>query len=119
MRVSELMIDDWVFYDDGNTKYLPQQIKEICGDEAILSCGVDMLEVYLKPIPLTEEILKLNDIIVYEFHDGYHFNIGKGMCVVSGIWFVHELQHALRLGGLSDLAKNFKIENSNNSEENQ
>lgn len=85
------------------------------------------------PIPLTEEILEKNgfkdydEIREYQFiEDGeeYRFYLKKmynkdGICdswgtniggvLPSLISSVHELQHALRLAGLTDMANNFKV----------
>ena len=85
----------------------------------------------LEPIPLTLEILERNG---FELRDGffyhriddkphhYDFKLKKGGVFTSegytlecGIYrltirYVHELQHALRLCGLNDLADNFKME---------
>ena len=77
-------------------------------------------DIQVKPIPLTPEILEkngwwyaLDDIWL---HDGVSFCIekwdGKLQCYdISQIKLdsVHQLQHALRLCGLNDLADNFKV----------
>lgn len=93
--------------------------------------------IFVKPIPLTEEILEKNgfdivqdgdsltiwkqkddeygnevyDITIYaskgvmrlDTSIRYHGAIRKNIC------YVHELQHALRLCGLNELADNFKL----------
>lgn len=92
----------------------------------------------IEAIPLTEEILKANGFeVCYESYYQTKFNIwsfAKKACVeykiseltedynhlkifIYGdervsipIRYVHELQHALRLCGLNELADNFKIE---------
>lgn len=90
---------------------------------------------YIEPIPLTEEILKVNGFINHEdngwklyklwewsvefyyYRDGSVLKISreiegyKGVddCHVCYQCHVHELQHALRLCGLNELADNFKI----------
>lgn len=85
------------------------------------------------PIPLTEDILKANGFIkvnsqrydligIVEGND-FHVqaNPKKGHIFVTNHttrnhcnkydgFFVHELQHALRLCGLNELANNFKVE---------
>lgn len=89
------------------------------------------------PIPLTEEILKANadggscsfDEFRSLYHlknNGYHREIsisfdktwhvpfveitGMGHATIKiNMQYVHELQHALRLCGLNDLADNFKV----------
>lgn len=85
----------------------------------------------LEPIPLTAEILERNG---FELRNGffyhriddkphhYDFKLENGGVFTSEgytlqcciyhftIRYVHELQHALRLCGLNDLADNFKLE---------
>ena len=74
----------------------------------------------VKPIPLTPEILEKNGwwygIEDIWLHDGVSFCVekwnGKFQCYdITQIKLdsVHELQHALRLCGLTDLADNFKV----------
>lgn len=90
---------------------------------------------YLKPIPLTEEILKVNgfnfesrpehsrfisidtdDVYIGVMH--YDDSVGRfftemdvnSISIHIELHFVHELQHALRICGLNDLAYNFKLE---------
>lgn len=85
-----------------------------------------------KPIPLTDDILKANGfedetsnfwkLRVDDKPHHYIFRLNKGgalggdgysmNCNIYTITinYVHELQHALRICGLNDLADNFKIE---------
>lgn len=67
----------------------------------------------LSPIPLTDEILEKNGLSeCTEFYDGWNFEFSnnKRRVICGGpIWYVHELQNALLLCGLKDLANNFKI----------
>ena len=61
-----------------------------------------------------EEILEANgfgrDPLYYEHNDGYDFFLGNVRSVhVGPLQYVHELQHALRLCGLNEIADNFKI----------
>lgn len=108
MEAKELMIGDWVYIKDYPMR---QQAKKMSAEYYQRSlCEFE-------PIPLTEEMLKANGFdkegLTYEFYDGYNFFLdGKnGVCVhVGPIWFVHELQHSLRLCGLNDMADKFKIE---------
>ena len=76
----------------------------------------------IEPIPLTEEILKKNGYVenkgawwlksdlftLNEFIKGGYCSSAFHEQVI--INYVHELQHALRLCGLNDMADNFKIE---------
>lgn len=78
-------------------------------------------EMEYEPIPLTTEILEKNgwkeypqvycsqktlNFDIYRFEDEVGVKI-QGNCIVLN--YVHELQHALRLCGLNDLADNFKV----------
>lgn len=82
----------------------------------------------IEPIPLTDKILESNGfstdidtqyyfngkdepILGFSFDDGYHLVMShKNTRVAVGpIWFVHEVQQALRLCGLTELADKFKV----------
>lgn len=126
MTANELMCGDWVLdFDDETVK-----VASISNEEIRLSQPNGHL--YLvsspKPIPLTEEILvKIGFIKVnsqrYDYGnpntDCYikvnpqkgmiHVNGRKANCNLYNHFFVHELQHALRLCGLTDLADNLKL----------
>lgn len=115
MKANELMIGDWVLYNE-----TPQQILEISGidDEVYLETDELVHQSEIQPIPLTEEILEKNG---FEYKEG-----GKGLFGVTiaprylckgvpfevfcdgepfAIWFnepidikyIHQIQHALRL----------------------
>lgn len=75
----------------------------------------------LEPIPLTEEILKKNHFRWMETWSAWCFfaegltvmliKLEHSFCVYGtniSCSYVHELQHILRLGGLSELADDFK-----------
>ena len=72
----------------------------------------------VKPIPLTAEILEKNGF--YETKLRYWIDsrkkpisyhaYGNSTEVFGDALYVHELQHALRLCGLTDLADNFKVD---------
>ena len=77
-------------------------------------------DIQVKPIPLTPEILEKNgwwyEIEDIWLHDEVSFCIekwnGKFQCYdINQIKLdsVHQLQHALRLCGLDELADNFKV----------
>lgn len=99
-----------------------------CKSAPIMDC--------VQPIPLTKEILEKNGFVYEEDYDAFidekayiRINIptetdgaevsisysGSGYGELSFFptyneqFYVHELQHALRLCGLNDLADNFKI----------
>jgi hypothetical protein len=112
MKASELMIGDWVLYNE-----TPQQVLEISGidDEVYLETDELVHQSEIQPIPLTPEILEKNGFEY--FHKNYSslsydhpFKLkmtnwpdenGLGglwtICDIVEIRFVHQLQHALRL----------------------
>lgn len=93
-------------------------------DPRMKDITIEMVE----PIPLTEEILLKNGFILdEEWAEYYNEELNKKFCLEYNfrkeffiviatyskflyIKYVHELQHLLRLYGLSVLADNFKIE---------
>ena len=128
MKVTELMLGDWVVYDD-----IPSQVTMTSaeGDVMVLKEGkvVFTNSEQLNPIPLTEELLKVNDfkLSMYYAIDGRQmytheesnftlyfsrkqniYNVSRTDVSVQ-LQYVHELQHYLRLINLQGLAVNFKI----------
>lgn len=116
------MVGDLVCLKD-DTKYeLPLKVDGVIEDDISLEGdgflgGIDGL---IRPIPLTPEILEKNgwwyDVEDMWLHDEVDFGIerwnGRFQCYnISQIklYSVHQLQHALRLCGLNDLADNFKV----------
>ena len=122
MNANELMIGDWVLYDN-----YPARVKLI-GDTMVKLRNFDYcIDVdHVLPIPLTAEILEKNgwkkepqidpavSVCIQLFNDDYfldeeirvdcdpygdyHFmHKGTHFCFVN---YVHELQHALRLCGI-------------------
>lgn len=82
----------------------------------------DLLQV--KPIELTPDILEKNKFIWTAYgvihggeditlvQSGDYWNVKPNQLsndIFCSIWYVHELQHALRLCGLETLADNFKV----------
>lgn len=126
MKASELMLGDWVNWHTYTNRPNYCKIKQISFDTRIE--GSD--DFNCEPIPLTEEILKANGWVV-RLNDGEYcspidisykeplrLQVGEdgnafwwivGIIIIVPINHVHELQHALRLCGLTDLANNFKI----------
>ena len=102
MKANELMIGDWVLCDGKPLRVncVASNSVGLEGVESDTICKENMIE----PIPLTEEILKKNEI---------SFNIGPGgkyQGCIEGINikveyniinYVHELQNALRLCGIN------------------
>ncbi len=88
MKAEELMIGDYVFVGDDKT---PIKITHISksGDYS-----------YLKPIPLTVEILEKNGFVKHLPEDNIvYFTITINKKEIR-IDYVHQLQHALRLCGI-------------------
>lgn len=132
MKLTDLAILDWVLIN--NTPHKIQAIDsidaEILADDELYYAGEDRChsEDKIEGIPLTPEILEKNGFIKvnsqrYDYgspdNDCYvKVNPKKNMIHVNGRnansnlyshSFVHELQRALRLCGLNELADNFKV----------
>lgn len=115
MEANELMILDWVLIDKHPVQLTMQ----------------DLVYVYqgreCEPIRITDEILEKNGyekaigenpvevwtinkgVYLHKTDNGYKLREGAEFNVLN-IKYVHQLQHALRLCGLDNLADNFKIE---------
>lgn len=134
MDSKSLMIGDWVYFHAGYYEKPVGCTLQMIPIQVTIKALEDTLP--LSPIPLTEEILmangfddeegKRNYIIRTEFEktisvalfdDGSVITISNSN-LLRGInsihicdnGYVHILQHALRLCGLTELADNFKIE---------
>lgn len=132
MKLTDLAILDWVLINN-----IPHKIQaidsidaEILADDELYYVGEDRChsEDKIEGIPITPEILEKNGFIKvnsqrydygYPDTDCYvKVNPKKNMIHVNGRnansnlyshSFIHELQRALRLCGLNELADNFKI----------
>ena len=122
MKSNELMICDWVNWHTYTDAPNYCRITKVEYGK-ILDC---------KPIPLTPEILEMNgwhgdelgwvieptngfdEYLNIIFRTGKVFSLeihriyGNDMLLKS-IHYIHELQHALRLCGLNDMANNFEV----------
>lgn len=134
MKCSELQIGDYVKYQEHI--YIIEEISaqgwvHLIYPEAKVRVNMtsDYIIDLLEPIPLIPKILKANGFeqsmddedkyyfedssIIFKHNDKYLFsasiNGSKGMLYLCAN-YVHELQHALRICGLNDLANNFKTE---------
>lgn len=130
MDSKSLMIGDWVLYN-GDGKPYPVQVAGITSLKQLkVYNGKELMwfycrEKYFEPIPLTAGMLENNDIYdIYEKDDiplfrtdklktryGFRFQ-NYHPCTISisaNILYVHELQHLLRLCGLTELANNFRV----------
>ena len=122
MKATDLMVGDWVCLKDDVQYESPMKVDGILVHNISLE-GEGFLgdaDEIISPIPLTAEILEKNGwwyaIEDMWLHDGVSFSIekwnGKFQCYdISQIKLdsVHQLQHALRLCGLDELADNFKV----------
>lgn len=139
MNCKDLMIGDLVIFEDNVHKVTDLSLC-IDGSVLVHVDGhdVQIFEHEISPIPLSEEILKANAdggscsfdefrSIYHLKNNGYHREIsiefdktwhvpfveitGMGHTTIKvNMQYVHELQHALRLCGLNELADNFKLE---------
>jgi hypothetical protein len=125
LKISDLSVGDWVRYDNGVTPYSIRSIERTGDQECVVlkddmyPDGITGFVKYLKPIPITAETLERNGLCVveqdanfceYELFGSENFSLfhTKGTLryrletpqasVVC--WFIHELQHALRLAGV-------------------
>ena len=122
MKVSELEIGDWVSCLGDSVRVVSLSLKD---DEPIgIMSPLKTMETFreedVKPVPLTEAIFDSaceqddRDYVEWYFNEDtpsiWHFEIAEVPdCFRIYIKYVHELQHALRLVGLNDLAKNIKV----------
>lgn len=135
MEVKDLMIGDFILHNWGEkrsckvTCVLCEEISVYFGEDVM-----DLNEGEFEPIPITDEILKNNEFIEIndngdkwykkQLSDKYDFvGLEKSECnywafactifpnLINHIFikYVHELQHALRLVGLSEIADNLKV----------
>ena len=122
MKENELMVGDWVLINDTQL-----QIQIIDGIDGEIMAGDELYcliedrvhsEDKVEPIPLTAEILEKNgfkDDGASWWYKDFHISLSvtKNLTLICGrtiqFSFVHELQHALRLCGLNELADNFIV----------
>lgn len=113
MNINELMINDLVYHKDK-----PVKITKGIYDGKAYTNDLCILDFKLSPIPLTADILEKNGWLYDDMCNEYHHADAFVICgrntftIFDGvkISYIHELQHALRLSGLCELAINFKVE---------
>lgn len=109
MKAKELMIGDWIEEKIvGKRQWQLYDFKDYD----------DNWEKWISPIPLTADILdKMENRFPFSFgccrgydnhRDGFYIETPDGTCIY-GLFYIHELQHALRLCGMSELADNLKV----------
>lgn len=133
MKATELMIGDLVCLKDDIKCELPLKIDGVLTNDISLE-GEGFLggaEGLIRPIPITPEILEKNGFVFdcdfWTIANPRYNNVRMvRYCSIDedatdaflGHWafdenyaidFVHELQHALRLCGLNEIADNFKV----------
>lgn len=123
MKVSELQIGDWVscLGDPVRVVSLSLNDDEPIGIMSPLKKIFTFREKDVYPIPLTEEILhnaslqERREDAEWYFEEFYEPNVwrleitGTLNNIDVNIFYVHELQHALRLCRLDELANNLKV----------
>lgn len=126
MKANELMIGDWVQIKHGRKLQLELDQFFAQGKHEFEGTPIDYFAGF-QPIPLTKEILKKNGFKYDSYDHCYRkedfelgIEIGNNGFYESGSQdyfymvfscvFVHELQHALRVGGLTDFADDFIVE---------
>lgn len=133
MKANELQIGDWVLWGEPHSN-IDGDYDLTFGAHTITMADFawlyqkdwednEELE-FVKPIQLDEEILLANGFEKsYTDNQNAHYsrsgvgvtlNLASYTTTIMGklivLHYVHELQHALRLCGLNDLADNFKVE---------
>jgi len=117
MKASDLMVGDWVSYCGFYNKviYIGQKVSMYNGKGTEFTTDPE----YIRPIPLTEEILVKNgwdftkrkygvyckedtnhDAELSKDGDGFYWSINTDEYEILRIDYVHKLQHLLRLAGI-------------------
>lgn len=124
MTAKDLQIGDWV-YDNMLKGYGKIEVLTPFAVQCDIHTDTHHMD-FFQPIPLTEEILKANGFRTEEFEYGEvgwypkegctyitQYPHKNPMFALEGtdidLEYVHQLQQALRLCGLNDLADNFKL----------
>ena len=128
MKAQELMTGDWV-----RLPLFERNAKVIRVGQSVIDTDIvyPVLEKAFEPIPLTPEILEANGYEIRTWNESYskgyenkhsicpffieYMFVNQCLFVNEGlvptpVYYVHQLQHALRLCGLNDEADNFKLE---------
>lgn len=117
MDCKDLMIGDWVSYLGFYNKviYIGQKVSIYNGKGTEFTTDPE----HIRPIPLTEDILVKNgwdftksdysvyckedthgDVELSKDQDGFYLSINCDEYVILRIYYVHQLQHLLRLCGI-------------------
>lgn len=120
MKTTELMLGDYVCLERDTECNSPLRVESLTIANNMVNTSDEewWYGEYIIPIPITEEMLWLNGIKNlfgrpwYQRYNGhyqivYETDLGTQMRIL--VDYVHELQHALRLCGLNELADNWKV----------
>ena len=120
MKATELMIGDWVSYlgDPVSVISLSFNDDEPIGIISSLASIFMLREKDVYPIRLDESMFMQNNfnpevILWWRFSEDDPFKItikNENTSLCMQVTYVHELQHALRLCGLSELADKFSLQ---------
>ena len=115
MKAQDLMVGDWIIINGEAMKVMPTLIDALFYDNPIKVEPIEIDEAILlangfenyKNIGSLRYYKNTKESLKFELYGGtLEDYTGNRICEIG---FVHELQHALRLMGLTDLADNFKI----------
>ena len=115
MNAADLMIGDWVSIKPLSA-YIYTRRKIKIQDFANLH-KMDFVPILLTPEILEKNGFKYNDLPYAQEWEKYGLSIygenpkmiNCGLNIAMNVTYVHQLQHALRLCGLDELADNFKV----------
>ena len=120
-------------YNNGYDDVVAEIVEEGTNEYGVYEEIKDVPSVYCSPIPITPEILEKNGIkkrrdeyavfgwegmkqwyvTLEDFKPQYDFwfitSSDRDLNISGKIRYVHQLQHALRLCGLNEIADNFKV----------
>lgn len=126
MKPNEVMIGDWLWFTDPDT----QETDPVKIEKDDIGYDGDGFWQLFNPIQITPEILEANGFEKKENHSGCHYanyidhspvyaeqtigdqweiDIYQNGKIEMCVRYVHELQHILRLQGLTDFADQFKV----------
>ena len=126
MKCNELMVGDWIADENG----FPMQVTSVGKDYLYADFEdnegdvIEFDDKDCKPYPmlLVDEFFERNnfdvDVLVWSkesnVHDvdgknGYIIAINLSNMPISKVYYVHELQQILRLGGYTEIANNVKV----------
>ena len=123
MKATDLMVGDWVCLKDDVQYESPMKVDGILVHNISLE-GEGFLgdaDEIISPIPLPAEIMEKNGFNRYYESNFYSLLNGFNVAIADEhyitfafnvtitVYYVHELQHALRLCGFDELADNFKV----------